>query len=67
MGLATPVVETVGSEKKSRFNGRIPEVTITVKSARGTGARKALSPDHHELAGSLPAGSFSPPLRVSKY
>jgi hypothetical protein len=29
--LATPVVETIGSEAKSRFNGRIPKVTIAVK------------------------------------
>ena len=28
--LATPVVETVGSEAKSRFNGHIPKVTVEV-------------------------------------
>jgi arylsulfatase len=29
--LATPVVEAIGSEAKSRFNGEIPRVTIEVK------------------------------------
>ncbi|KPK15204.1 MAG: arylsulfatase [Myxococcales bacterium SG8_38] len=29
--LATPVVETIGSEAKSRFTGRIPKVTISVE------------------------------------
>jgi arylsulfatase A-like enzyme len=29
--LATPVVETIGSEEKSRFTGRIPKVTVSVK------------------------------------
>jgi arylsulfatase len=29
--LATPVVETVGSEAKSKFNGRIPKVIVEVK------------------------------------
>jgi hypothetical protein len=29
--LATPVVETIGSEAKSRFTGKIPKVTIEVK------------------------------------
>ena len=29
--LATPVVEVIGSEAKSRFTGRIPKVTIEVK------------------------------------
>jgi arylsulfatase len=29
--LATPVVETIGSEAKSRFTGRIPKVTIAVR------------------------------------
>jgi arylsulfatase len=29
--LATPVVETIGAEAKSRFTGRIPKVTIEVK------------------------------------
>lgn len=28
--LATPVVETIGSESKSRFTGRIPKVTVEV-------------------------------------
>jgi len=31
--LATPVVETIGSEAKSRFTGRIPRVTIEVHDA----------------------------------
>ncbi len=29
--LGTPVVEAVGAERRSRFNGRIPKVTIEVK------------------------------------
>jgi arylsulfatase len=29
--LATPVVEGIGAEAKSRFNGRIPKVTVEVK------------------------------------
>jgi arylsulfatase len=29
--LATPVVERIGAEHKSKFNGRIPEVTVEVK------------------------------------
>jgi len=29
--LATPVVETIGSEAESRFTGRIPKVTIAVE------------------------------------
>jgi arylsulfatase len=29
--LATPVVEAIGSERKSKFNGRIPKVTVVVK------------------------------------
>ena len=29
--LGTPVVEAVGAETKSRFNGRIPSITIEVK------------------------------------
>ena len=28
--LATPVVETIGAERKSRFTGRIPKVTVEV-------------------------------------
>jgi hypothetical protein len=28
--LATPVVESIGAERKSRFTGHIPEVTIEV-------------------------------------
>jgi arylsulfatase len=29
--LGTPVVEAIGSEAKSRFNGRIPKITVEVK------------------------------------
>ena len=29
--LATPVVEAIGAEAKSRFNGSIQEVTVAVK------------------------------------
>jgi arylsulfatase len=29
--LATPVVETIGSEHKSKFNGSIPKVVVEVK------------------------------------
>ncbi|HSR39897.1 MAG TPA: sulfatase/phosphatase domain-containing protein, partial [Phnomibacter sp.] len=29
--LATPVVEAIGSERKSRFNGHIPRITVAVK------------------------------------
>jgi arylsulfatase len=29
--LATPVVEAIGSERKSKFTGRIPKVTVEVK------------------------------------
>ena len=29
--LATPVVEAIGSEARSRFSGRIPRVTIEVR------------------------------------
>jgi arylsulfatase len=29
--LATPVVEVIGAERKSRFTGRIPKVTVSVK------------------------------------
>jgi arylsulfatase len=31
--LATPVVEAIGSEARSRFNGRIPKVTTEVRDA----------------------------------
>lgn len=34
--LATPVVETIGSEAKSRFTGRIPKVTVEVKEMKAT-------------------------------
>jgi arylsulfatase len=29
--LGTPVVEAVGAEHKSKFNGRIPKLTVEVK------------------------------------
>jgi arylsulfatase len=29
--LGTPVVEAIGSERRSRFNGRIPKLTVEVK------------------------------------
>jgi arylsulfatase len=29
--LGTPVVEAIGSEARSRFNGHIPQVTIEVR------------------------------------
>jgi arylsulfatase len=29
--LATPVVEAIGSEAKSRFTGSIPKVTVAIK------------------------------------
>jgi arylsulfatase len=32
--LATPVVETIGAEERSRFTGRIPKVTIEVRDAK---------------------------------
>jgi hypothetical protein len=32
--LATPVVEAIGSEAKSKFTGRIPKVTIEVKEMK---------------------------------
>lgn len=32
--LATPVVETIGSEKKSAFTGHIPNVTVEVKEVK---------------------------------
>ena len=32
--LGTPVVETIGAERRSRFTGRIPKVTIEVRDAK---------------------------------
>jgi arylsulfatase len=29
--LGTPVVEAIGAERKSKFNGRIPKLTVEVK------------------------------------
>lgn len=40
--LATPVVETIGSEARSRFTGRIPKVTIEVKEV----PKEVLRPSH---------------------
>lgn len=34
--LATPVVETIGSEARSRFTGHIPKVTVQVRDANAT-------------------------------
>ena len=34
--LGTPVVESVGAEAKSRFNGKIPSVTVAVRDASPT-------------------------------
>jgi arylsulfatase len=31
--LGTPVVEAVGAEAKSRFNGKIPKLTVAVRDA----------------------------------
>jgi len=36
--LATPVVETIGAEAKSRFTGRIHKVTIEVKAVKAASA-----------------------------
>jgi arylsulfatase len=36
--LGTPVVEAIGAEARSRFNGRIPRVTIEVRAAQPTPA-----------------------------
>ena len=32
--LGTPVVETIGSEAKSRFTGRIPKLTVEVRDVK---------------------------------
>ncbi len=42
--LATPVVESIGSESKSRFTGKIPKVTIEVKEMQ-----KADKPEEDKL------------------
>jgi len=33
IGLGTPMVESIGPESRSRFNGRIPKVTVEVHAA----------------------------------
>ena len=38
--LATPVVETIGSEARSRFTGRIPKVTVEVKDMKKADQRE---------------------------
>jgi arylsulfatase len=51
--LATPVVETIGCEAKSRFTGRIPKVTVEVKetkTADKTEENKALAVVAHQKA-----------------
>jgi arylsulfatase len=47
--LGTPVVEAVGSEARSRFNGRIPKVTIEVRDASAK-ADAAVRAAHEEVA-----------------
>jgi arylsulfatase len=43
--LGTPVVEAIGSEAKSRFNGHIPRVTVEVKAPGApAGAAPAATP-----------------------
>jgi arylsulfatase A-like enzyme len=36
--LGTPVVESIGAEAKSRFDGRIPKVTVEVRAPQGASA-----------------------------
>jgi arylsulfatase A-like enzyme len=38
--LATPVVETIGSEAKSRFTGKIPKVTVEIKPMKAADKEK---------------------------
>jgi arylsulfatase len=47
--LGTPVVETIGAEAKSRFNGRIPKVTIEVKDAKPAAKSEAAQPRYAHL------------------
>ncbi len=47
--LATPVVETIGSEARSRFTGSIPKVTVEVRDAK-TAADKAVRDGMAEVA-----------------
>jgi len=47
--LATPVVEAIGSERRSRFNGRIPKVTVEIRGSNPQ-ADAAVRAAQHELA-----------------
>jgi arylsulfatase len=47
--LGTPVVESIGSEARSRFNGHIPKVTIEVRDASAK-ADAAVRAAHEEVA-----------------
>ena len=51
--LATPVVESVGSEARSRFNGEIPRVTVEV---HGADARTAAA--EHEIRREIVRGTM---------
>jgi arylsulfatase A-like enzyme len=46
--LGTPVVEAIGAEAKSRFNGRIPKVTVAVKDP-APGADAAAKGAHEDV------------------
>ena len=46
--LATPVVETIGAEQKSRFTGRIPKVTVEVRNVSAK-ADAAVKEAHKEV------------------
>jgi hypothetical protein len=51
--LATPVVETIGSEARSKFTGKIPKVTIEVgemKKAEKTQEDKLRRETTHKMA-----------------
>ena len=51
--LATPVVETRGSEAKSKFTGKIPKVTVEVqpmKKADKAAENKARAETAHKMA-----------------
>jgi hypothetical protein len=39
--LGTPVVEAIGAEARSKFNGHIPKLTVEVHSADATAAAAA--------------------------
>ncbi|MCK6592011.1 MAG: hypothetical protein L6Q76_31045, partial [Polyangiaceae bacterium] len=42
--LGTPVVEAIGSEKRSKFTGRIPKVTVEVREGSAKAARRPTRP-----------------------